>query len=84
LGSNEKKRGSEKINSTKAKIRATHRIAVPFSLFIKRRTMAPKMGKKISSDRMGIPRIVMKSTPFFETLKMIFPLPSRERAHFGI
>jgi hypothetical protein len=46
--------------------------------------MAPKMGKKISSDRMGIPRIVMKSTPFFETLKMIFPLPSRERAHFGI
>jgi hypothetical protein len=40
--------------------------------------MAPTIGKKISSDRMGIPKIVMKSTPFFRTLKMIFPLPLRE------
>jgi hypothetical protein len=62
----------------KAKMRATHRIAVPFSLLTKRRSMAPKIGKKINSDRMGIPKIVMKSTPFFETLKMIFPLPLRE------
>jgi hypothetical protein len=33
-------------------------------LFTKSKTMAPKIGKKISSDRMGIPRIVMKPTPF--------------------
>jgi hypothetical protein len=78
LGSNAKKRGSEKINSTKEKMRATHRIAVPFSLLMKRRRMAPKIGKKIKSDRMGIPRMVMKSTPFFETLKLIFPLPLRK------
>jgi hypothetical protein len=66
LGSNEKKRGSEKINSTKEKIKVTHRSALPFSLLMKRRTMAPKIGKKISNDRMGIPKIVMKSTPFLE------------------
>jgi hypothetical protein len=65
---NEKKRGSEKLNSTNAKRRATHRIAVAFSFFMKRRTTAPKIGKKISSDRMGIPRIVMKSTPFSQIL----------------
>jgi hypothetical protein len=31
---------------------------------MKRRTTAPRIGKKISSDRMGIPRIVMKPAPF--------------------
>jgi hypothetical protein len=31
---------------------------------MKRRIMAPTMGKKISSDRIGIPKIVMKPTPF--------------------
>jgi hypothetical protein len=46
------------------KIKVTHRSALPFSLLMKRRTMAPKIGKKISSDRMGIPNIVMKSAPF--------------------
>jgi hypothetical protein len=30
---------------------------------MKRRITAPKIGKKISSDRMGIPKMVMKSTP---------------------
>jgi hypothetical protein len=64
LGSKEKKRGSEKINSMREKIKVTHRSALPFSLLMKRRTMAPKIGKKISSDRMGIPNIVMKSAPF--------------------
>jgi hypothetical protein len=46
-------------------MRASHLMAVPFSLLTKRRIMAPKIGKKIKSDRMGIPRIVMNSTPFF-------------------
>jgi hypothetical protein len=48
-------------------MRAIHRMAVPFSLLKKRRKIAPKIGKKIKSDRMGMPRIVMKSTPFFRT-----------------
>jgi hypothetical protein len=65
LGSKEKKRGSEKINSTNAKMRATHLRTLPFSLLMKRRTTAPRIGKKISSDRMGIPNMVMKLTPFF-------------------
>jgi hypothetical protein len=62
---NSKKRGSEKMNSMKEKMRVTHLIALPFSLLMKRRTTAPKIGKKINSDRMGIPRIVMKPAPFF-------------------
>jgi hypothetical protein len=34
-------------------------------LLMKRRTMAPRMGKKISSDRMGIPKMVyIKPAPF--------------------
>jgi hypothetical protein len=65
LGSKEKKRGSEKINSMREKIKVTHRRTLPLSLLMKRRTTAPKIGKKISSDRMGIPKIVMKLTPFF-------------------
>jgi hypothetical protein len=64
LGSKTKNRGSEKINSMKEKIKVTHLIALPFSLLMKRRTMAPKIGKKINSDRMGIPKIVMKPAPF--------------------
>jgi hypothetical protein len=64
LGSKAKKRGSEKINSMKEKIKVTHLIALPFSLLMKRRTMAPKIGKKINSDRTGIPKIVMKPAPF--------------------
>jgi hypothetical protein len=48
----------------KEKIKVTHRRALPFSLLIKQRMMAPRIGKKISSDRMGIPKIVMKLTPF--------------------
>jgi hypothetical protein len=63
LESKEKKRGSEKTNSTKAKMRASHLITVAFSLLMKRRITAPRIGKKINSDRMGIPKIVMKSTP---------------------
>jgi hypothetical protein len=65
LGSKEKKRGSEKINSTKAKMRLTQRSALPFSLLMKRRTIAPRIGKKISSERIGIPKIVMNLTPFY-------------------
>jgi hypothetical protein len=65
---NSKKRGSEKINSTREKIKVTHLRALPFSLLMKRRTMAPKIGKKISSDRMGIPKMVMKPAPFFKSL----------------
>jgi hypothetical protein len=63
LGLKVKKRGREKINSTNAKMRATHLITVPFSLLMMRRKTAPKIGKKISSDSMGIPKIVMKLTP---------------------
>jgi hypothetical protein len=64
LESKAKKRGSEKMNSTRAKIKVTHLRALAFSLLMKRRTMAPKIGKKISSERMGIPKIVMKPAPF--------------------
>jgi hypothetical protein len=63
LGSKAKKRGSEKINSMSEKIKVTHLRALPFSLLMKRRTIAPKIGKKISSVRMGIPKIVMKLAP---------------------
>jgi hypothetical protein len=63
-----KKRGREKINSTKEKIKVTHLRALPFSLLMKRRTMAPNIGKKINSVRMGMPKMVMKSTPFFKSL----------------
>jgi hypothetical protein len=62
---NSKKRGSEKINSMREKIKVTHLRAFPFSLLMKRRTTAPKIGKKISSDRIGIPKMVMKPAPFF-------------------
>jgi hypothetical protein len=48
----------------KEKTKVTHRRALPFSLLMKQRTMAPRIGKKINSDRMGIPKIVMKWTPF--------------------
>jgi hypothetical protein len=64
LESKLKKRGSEKINSTRAKTKVTHLRALPFSLLMKRRTIAPNIGKKINSDRMGIPKMVMKLTPF--------------------
>jgi hypothetical protein len=64
LESKLKKRGSEKANSTREKIKVTHLRVLPFSLLMKRRTKAPRMGKKISSDRMGILKIVMKPTPF--------------------
>jgi hypothetical protein len=47
----------------KAKMRVTHRSAPPFSLLMKRRTIAPKIGKKINRDRIGIPKIVMKPAP---------------------
>jgi hypothetical protein len=67
LESKEKKRGSEKMNSTMAKIKVTIRRAPAFSLLMNRRTTAPTMGKKISKDRMGIPRIAMKPAPFFAT-----------------
>jgi len=60
-----KKRGSEKANSMRDKIKVTHLSALPFSLLTKRRTMAPKIGKKINSDRMGIPKMYMKPAPFF-------------------
>jgi hypothetical protein len=63
LESKAKKRGSEKMNSMREKIKVTHLIALPFSLLMKRRTMAPNIGKKISSDRMGIPKMVMKPAP---------------------
>jgi hypothetical protein len=63
LESNAKKRGSEKMNSTREKINVTTRMVPGFSLLIKRRTMAPKIGKKINSDRMGIPKMVMKPAP---------------------
>src|SRR4030066_2008558 len=53
------------MNSTRAKIKVTTRMVPGFSLLIKRRTTAPRIGKKISRDRMGIPKIVMKPTPFF-------------------
>jgi hypothetical protein len=46
------------------KMRVTTRMVPAFSLLMKRRIMAPTMGKKISSDRIGIPKIVMKPTPF--------------------
>jgi hypothetical protein len=68
LESKTKKRGSEKINSTREKIKVTHLIALPFSLLMKRRTTAPRIGKKINSDRMGMPKIVMKQTPSFKSL----------------
>jgi hypothetical protein len=65
---NSKKRGNEKMNSTKEKMRVTHLIVFPLSLLMKRRIMAPKIGKKMSSDRMGIPKIVMNRTPSFKSL----------------
>jgi hypothetical protein len=52
------------MNSTRAKIKVTHLRTLPFSFLMKRRMIAPKIGKKISSDRMGIPKIVMKPAPF--------------------
>jgi hypothetical protein len=48
----------------KEKIKVTHLRALPFSLLMKQRTMPPRIGKKINSDRMGIPKIVMKRAPF--------------------
>jgi len=65
LESNRKKRGSEKKNSAREKSKVTHLRAFPFSLLKKRRTMAPKIGKKINNVRTGIPKMVMKLTPFF-------------------
>jgi hypothetical protein len=49
------------------KIKATHLRALPFSLLMNRRTMAPTIGKKINSDRMGSPKMHMKPAPFFVT-----------------
>jgi hypothetical protein len=66
LESNPKKRGSENMNSTMAKIRVTARRAPVFSLLMKSRIIAPTIGKKISSDRIGIPRMVMKPAPFLK------------------
>jgi hypothetical protein len=63
--SNRKKRGSEKKNSTREKIKVTHLRDLPFSLLMKRRTIAPKIGKKINSVRIGIPKMVMKPAPFY-------------------
>jgi hypothetical protein len=60
-----KKRGREKINSTKEKSKVTHRRTFPFSLLMKRRTTAPNIGKKTNSVRMGMPKMVMKPAPFF-------------------
>jgi hypothetical protein len=68
LESKLKKRGSEKMNSTREKIKVTHLRTLPFSLLMKMRTIAPRIGKKINSDRMGIPKIVMKPAPFFKSL----------------
>jgi hypothetical protein len=59
-----KKRGKEKMNSTRERIKVTHLRALPFSLLMKRRMMAPNIGKKINSVRMGIPKMVMKPAPF--------------------
>jgi hypothetical protein len=46
------------------KRRVVHLRALPFSLLIKRRTIAPTIGKKINSDKMGKPKMVMKPAPF--------------------
>jgi hypothetical protein len=59
-----KKRGREKINSTKEKIKVAHLRALPFFLLMKSRIMAPNIGKKINSVRMGTPNMVMKPAPF--------------------
>jgi hypothetical protein len=64
LESKAKKRGSEKMNSMREKIKATHLRVLPFSLLMNRRTMAPTIGKKINSDRMGSPKMHMKPAPF--------------------
>jgi hypothetical protein len=64
LESKAKKRGSENTNSMREKRRVVHLRALPFSLLIKRRTIAPTIGKKINSDKMGKPKMVMKPAPF--------------------
>jgi hypothetical protein len=46
------------------KIKVTTLMALAFSWLMNRRTTAPKIGKKINRDRIGMPKIVMNSTPF--------------------
>src|SRR5512139_1989207 len=64
----EKKRGSEKRNSTRAMTNVKALSAPSFSLSMKRRAIAPASGKKIKRERMGIPRIVIQ--------RLLLPSPS--------
>jgi hypothetical protein len=59
-----KKRGSERRNSMIETRRVTIRRVPSFSLSIKRRTNAPRSGKKTSSDKIGMPRIDMNMAPY--------------------
>jgi len=65
LESKTKKSGMEIKNSTSEKMRVASRMISALSLLMKRRIMAPAMGKKIKNDRIGIPKIVMNLTPFY-------------------
>jgi hypothetical protein len=62
--SKSRKRGREIINSMREKSKVTILIPPTFSFLMKRRTIAPTNGKKVTKDRMGSPKIVMKPTPF--------------------
>jgi hypothetical protein len=66
LESKRKKSGVEIKNSTSEKMSVTTRMVSALSLLMKRRIMAPTMGKKIKNDRIGIPKIVMNPTPFYQ------------------